>query len=194
MRRFDRASRRAAVAGCVLAALFGVAACAPQNTNTTYSGQDIGRAASVSFGTIVSMRPVAVQGEGTGLGAIGGAAAGGVAGSFIGNNDVRGNILGAIGGAIVGGVVGSAVEGGLSQGQAVEFIIRDDSGQTISVVQTNEENFQVGERVVITRGARTRLARGAPPSPGAYPASPGAYPPPPVYQPAPGSYQPPPGT
>ena len=194
MRRFDRASRRAAVAGCVLAALFGVAACAPQNTNTTYSGQDIGRAASVSFGTIVSMRPVAVQGEGTGLGAIGGAAAGGVAGSFIGNNDVRGNILGAIGGAIVGGVVGSAVEGGLSQGQAVEFILRDDSGQTISVVQTNEENFQVGERVVITRGARTRLARGAPPSPGAYPASPGAYPPPPVYQPAPGSYQPPPGT
>ncbi len=187
MRRFDRASRRAALAACVLAALFGVAACAPQNTNTTYTGQDIGRTASVSFGTIVSMRPVAVQGGGTGLGAIGGAAAGGVAGSFIGNNDVRGNILGAIGGAIVGGVVGSAVEGGLSQGQAVEFILRDDSGQTISVVQTNEENFQVGERVIITRGARTRLARGAPPSPGAYPPSPGAYPPPPVYQPAPGT-------
>ena len=199
MRRFDRADRpaaaRAALVATVLATLLGVAACAPQNTNTTYSGQDIGRTASVSFGTIVSMRPVAVEGGGTGLGAIGGAAAGGVAGSFIGNNDVRGNILGAIGGAIVGGVVGSAVEGGLSQGQAVEFIIRDDSGQTISVVQTNEERFQVGERVIITRGARTRLARGAPPSPGAYPPPPAAYQPPPgTYQPPAAVYQPSPGT
>jgi hypothetical protein len=27
------------------------------------------------------------------------------------------------------------------------------------VVQTNEENFQPNERVVLTRGARTRIAR-----------------------------------
>ena len=40
-------------------------------------------------------------------------------------------------------------------------LIREDSGQTISVVQTNEEGFQAGERVVLTRGARTRIARAA---------------------------------
>ena len=66
-------------------------------------------------------------------------------------------MLGAIGGAVLGGVVGSAIENGASQSQAVEFIIREDSGQTISVVQTNEEDFRPGERVILTRGARTRI-------------------------------------
>ena len=75
---------------------------------------------------------------------------------------MRANIIGAVGGAIVGGIVGSVVENGVSTGNAVEFIIREDDGQTISVVQTNEEQFSPGERVVLTRGARTRIARASP--------------------------------
>lgn len=142
---------------CVVAAL-GLGACAPRNTNTTYTGADIGRTAQVSYGVIVSMRPVTVRGDQSGVGTLGGAAAGGVAGSFIGG-DPRMNILGAIGGAIIGGLTGSAVEGSARTGNAVEFIIREDTGQTISVVQTNEEGFLSGERVVLTRGARTRIAR-----------------------------------
>jgi outer membrane lipoprotein SlyB len=139
--------------------LLAVASCAPTNTNTTYSGADIGRTATVSYGVIVSMRPVTVKGESTGVGALGGAAVGGVAGSFIGRNDVRGNILGAVGGAIVGGLAGSAIESQVSTGSAIEFIIREDNGQTISVVQTNEDQFRPGDRIVLTRGARTRIAR-----------------------------------
>ena len=143
-----------------LAALLGVSACAPRNTNTTYTGADIGRSAQVSYGVIVSMWPVTIQGGQTGVGTFGGAAAGATAGSFIGG-DPRMRILGAIGGAIVGGLAGSATEGALRTGQAMEFIIREDSGQTISVVQTNEESFQPNERIVLTRGARTRIARTA---------------------------------
>ncbi len=154
-----RAARLMAAAAC-LSALFGMAACAPRNTNTTYTGADIGRTAQVSYGVIVSMRPVTIQGGRTGVGTLGGAAAGATAGSFIGG-DPRANILGAIGGAIIGGIAGSAVESGMTTGQAMEFIIREDSGQTISVVQTNEEEFRPGERVVLTRGARTRIARTA---------------------------------
>ena len=141
-----------------LVALLGMGACAPRNTNTTYTGADIGRSAQVSYGVIVSMRPVTIQGGQSGVGTFGGAAAGATAGSFIGG-DPRMRILGAIGGAIIGGLAGSAAEGSLSTGQAVEFIIREDSGQTISVVQTNEDSFQPNERVVLTRGARTRIAR-----------------------------------
>ena len=74
----------------------------------------------------------------------------------------RAGIIGAVGGAILGGLAGSAAEKSLSGGNAVEFIIREDNGQTISVVQTNEENFQSGERVILSRGARTRIARAAP--------------------------------
>jgi len=150
-------SRILQAAGLTL--LLALGACGgPRNTNTTYTPSDIGRSAQVSYGVIVSMRPVAISGQGHGVGTFGGAAAGGVAGSFIGG-DPRVNILAAIGGAIIGGLAGSAVERSATSGEAVEFIIREDSGQTVSVVQTNEEQFQSGERVVLTRGARTRIGR-----------------------------------
>jgi outer membrane lipoprotein SlyB len=143
-----------------LIAVLGVSACAPERTNTTYGAQDIGRTQQVAYGTIVSMRAVTVQGQQTGVGTVGGAVAGGVAGSYIGGRDPRANLIGAVGGAILGGLVGNVVEKDVSTGQAVEFIIQEDnSPQPISVVQTNEDNFRPGERVIITRGARTRLAR-----------------------------------
>jgi outer membrane lipoprotein SlyB len=104
------------------------------------------------------MRGVNVQGGNSGVGTLGGAAMGGIAGSFIGGSG-RANALGAIGGAIIGGIAGTAIESSATQGNAVEFIIREDSGQTIAVVQTNEEGFQIGERIMLTRGARTRIAR-----------------------------------
>lgn len=53
---------------------------------------------------------------------------------------------------------GGAARAGRS-GAAVEFIIRDDSGRTISVVQTGADGFKPGERVALTGGARTRIAR-----------------------------------
>ncbi len=145
-----------------LSLTFGLVACAPTNTNSTYTSQDIGRTASISYGVIVSMRDVEVQGRPTGVGTLGGAAVGATAGSLIGRGDPRANIVGAIFGAIVGGVAGNAIERSASTGAAIEFIIREDDGQTISVVQTNEDGFRPGERVVLTRGARTRLQRAAP--------------------------------
>ena len=140
--------------------VLGVAACAPQRTNTTYTSADIGRTQQISYGVIVSMRPVTVQGQQSGVGTGGGAVAGGVAGSFIGGRDPRSNLIGAVGGAILGGLAGNAIEKSASTGQAMEFIIQEDnSPQPISVVQTNEENFRPGERIILSRGARTRIAR-----------------------------------
>jgi outer membrane lipoprotein SlyB len=159
MRHFCQVVARVTT-GVALAFTLTLGACAPTNTNTTYSGQDIGRTAQLSYGTILSMRGVVVQGQGSGVGVLGGAAVGGVAGSFIGRNDIRANILGAVGGALVGGLVGAMAENAASTGTAVEFIIQEDnSGSPISVVQTNEDNFHPGDRVVLSRGSRTRLAR-----------------------------------
>lgn len=142
-----------------LALLATVPACAPANTGTTFAPGAMGRPAAVSFGTIVGARPVTVQGS-SGVGTVAGAVAGGVAGSFIGG-DWRSNALAGIGGAIIGGMAGSAIERGVSQGQATEFFVRLDQGGDISVVQTNEEALQVGERVVVASGDRTRLSRAA---------------------------------
>jgi len=151
---------RSLVALLALAVPLALGACAPTNTNSTYTSADIGRTAQISYGVIVSMRPVTVQAQNTGVGALGGAAVGGVAGSFIGRNNVGANILGAVGGALIGGLAGNAIENSAGRGQAIEFIIQEDGApQPISVVQTNEDDFRPGERVVLTRGARTRIAR-----------------------------------
>ena len=147
-----------ALALALAAFLAPLTGCAPANTNTTYSAGEIGRTAQVSYGVIVSIRPVTVAARDTGLGGLGGAAVGATAGSFIGRNDVRANILGAIVGGVAGAVAGNAIENSVNTGQAAEFIIREDDGNTVSVVQTNEEGFRPGDRVVLTRGARTHIA------------------------------------
>jgi len=168
--------------GVVLVIGSGVVACAPHNTGSTYTAAGLGRAASVSYGTIVGVRPVEVAGSQSGLGALGGAAVGGVAGSQVGG-DWRSQTLMGIGGAVLGGLAGNAIEGGVTRTNAVEFVVRQDQGGDIAVVQTNEEGLQVGDRVVINRGDRTRLSRAA----GAPPA--GSYAPPPSGY-APNSYAP----
>ncbi len=145
-----------------VALVLGLAACVPVYTNSTYSAYEMGRTANISYGVIISMRVVEIQGPQTGIGTFGGVAAGATAGSFIGGGDPRASIVGAIAGAIVGGIAGSAIERSASTGYAIDFIIREDDGQTTEVVQTNEEAFQPGERVVLVRGARTRLQRAAP--------------------------------
>ncbi|MBP0444388.1 glycine zipper 2TM domain-containing protein [Roseomonas sp. SSH11] len=127
----------------------------------------MGRTAAVSYGTIVGTRPVTVRGEGgSTIGTAAGAVAGGVAGSFIGG-DPRSNILGGLGGALVGGLAGNAIGSAVSTGQAAEFTVREDTGGDFQVVQTNEEGLQAGDRVVISRGDRTRISRaaGGPPAP-----------------------------
>ncbi|HZF75815.1 MAG TPA: hypothetical protein VE033_08300, partial [Acetobacteraceae bacterium] len=75
--------------------------------------------------------------------------------------DWRSNALAGIGGALAGGLAGSAIEGGISSGTAIEFIVREDQGGDIAVVQTNEDALQVGDRVFLSRGDRVRIARAA---------------------------------
>jgi outer membrane lipoprotein SlyB len=134
-----------------------LAACGPAQTANTVDPWAVGRAGAVSTGTIVGMRPVQVRGT-TGIGAPVGAVAGGVLGSGIGGG-WRANALGAIGGAVVGGFAGAAVEQGVTGGTAVEFIIRDDRGGEIAVIQTNEDRLMVGDRVRVVQGDRTRITR-----------------------------------
>lgn len=149
----------------LLALILAVPACAPTNTGSTFTPGQMGSAAPVSFGTILSARPVQVQGGTGGLGGVGGAVAGGLVGSTIGG-DWRAQMLGGVGGALVGGVAGAAAERSLSSGTAVAFVVQEDRGSAFEVVQTNEESLAAGERVMISRGDRVRLSRAtsAPPA------------------------------
>jgi outer membrane lipoprotein SlyB len=93
------------------------------------------------------MRPVLMQVGNTG--AVGSAA------GLADRADVRGSILGAIGDPPAGISKGKLA----NHGAPVEFIVRRDDGQIISVVQTNDDKFQPGDRTLLTQGAQTRLAR-----------------------------------
>jgi len=160
-----RPGLRPAALALMLAA--GLAACAPTNTNTTYTAGSIGVAQQVRYGTIVGMRPVHIAGSQSGLGAATGGVAGAVLGSTVGGDWRARAAMGVVGG-LVGAGAGVLTERGLTQGQAVEFTIRPDSGgPDYTVVQTNELGLQVGERVAISFGDRARINRVAP-GPGAY--------------------------
>ncbi len=150
-------SRSLALAACGVMA-FSLSACEATNTGKTYSQKQLGNTASVETGTIVSSREVNVAGSNTGVGTVVGAGAGAVAGSALGHK-TRTNILGAIGGAVLGGVIGHGVEDIATRGKATEFVVQRADGSTFAVVQTNEDNLQPGERVLVVSGDKTRLTR-----------------------------------
>jgi outer membrane lipoprotein SlyB len=150
-------ARRLAPICAVLALGVGLTACAPA-TNSTVDRGALGSSGYVSQGTIVGMRPVAVSGTRTGIGAGAGAVGGGLIGSTIGG-DWRARTVGGVVGALAGGLAGAAIEEGATRGNAMEFIIRDDDGQTRAVIQTNELGLTVGDRVLITQSDRVRLSR-----------------------------------
>lgn len=131
------------------AATLTLAGCASSLTGDSYSRADARQVQSVQTGIITELRPVKIEGSNSGVGTLGGAAIGGIAGSGIGGG--RGAAVAAIIGAIGGGLLGSASEQGLTRVQGVEITILDSHGNTRAYVQqVNEgETFRVGDRVRI---------------------------------------------
>ncbi|WP_109432234.1 glycine zipper 2TM domain-containing protein [Aggregatibacter segnis] len=122
-----------------------------------YSGAQAKEARSISYGTIVSTRPVKIQSDNQGVvGTIGGGAIGGIAGSAIGGG--TGRALATAVGAVAGAVVGSKVEEKVSQVSAIEMVIRKDDGKEIVVVQKAEANLVPGARVRIVGGSRLNVS------------------------------------
>ena len=122
-----------------------------------YSGAQAKEARSISYGTIVSTRPVKIQSDNQGVvGTIGGGAIGGIAGSAIGGG--TGRALATAVGAVAGAVVGSKVEEKASQVSAIEMVIRKDDGKEIVVVQKAEANLVPGARVRIVGGLRLNVS------------------------------------
>lgn len=175
-----------AISVLVLAGL-GLAACGGGvHSGGVYDRRQAGEAQYVSHGTIVAMREVQIAGERSGLGTIGGGVLGGVGGSMIGKGRTA-TIAGTAGGAILGAVLGSVAEKQLTKTTATEFMVREDTGQTLAVVQANDERLVPGERVVVLRGSRARVVRDmTPPASGA----PTVVPPPAVGAPPPTPFPP----
>lgn len=170
----------------VLAALVVVSltACATHSPDVVhpYEAQRMSR---VSDATVLSVRPVAIDGSQTGVGAGVGAIAGGVAAAN--SASYRNSGWAGLLGFVVGGVVGNAVERSATTQNGVELLLQMRNGERRSIVQANgNEGWMIGEPVVlVTTGGRTRVTRapqvGAQPVPQAYPTLESMPPPVPVY-------------
>ena len=123
--------------------------------NSTLSGDVVSaseakQAQSVTYGTVLSVRPVQIQGgsDENLVGAIGGAVLGGFLGNTVGGG--TGRSLATAAGAIAGGLAGQGVQGELNKANGVQLEIREDSGKTIVVVQKQDATrFSVGQRVML---------------------------------------------
>ena len=156
-----------------IATLGTLAACQTANPDVV-SRYDPQRMSSVQDATVLSIRPVTLQGTNSGVGTVGGAVIGGIAGSNVGGPRT-GGIVGIVG-AIAGGLIGNAVERDATQQQAVEILVQLKNGDRRSVIQgVGSETFAAGDPVImITTGSRTRVMRAPPVTTGT--AAPNAYP------------------
>ncbi|WP_273393115.1 glycine zipper 2TM domain-containing protein [Actinobacillus porcinus] len=142
-----------------LIASLGMTGCANTDifSGDVYSAAQSKEARSISYGTIVSSRPVKIQADNQGvIGTVGGGALGGIAGSAIGGG--TGKAVATAVGAIAGAVIGSKVEEKASQVDALELVIKKDDGNEIVVVQKADPSLKPGARVRIVGGSSLNVS------------------------------------
>ena len=126
--------------------VFLVAGCQTTSQGSkTYTRGQAQKALTVYYGTVLKVSEVQIQGEQTGVGAVGGAVVGGIIGSTIGSG--RGRRLATTAGALGGAAAGSAAEKARATRPALEIEIELDNGRLVVVVQEKDDEFAVGDRV-----------------------------------------------
>jgi len=114
---------------------------------------------TVRFGTVDSVRAVTLPGSNSGVGAVVGGVVGGLAGSEVGKG--RGSAVGAVIGSVAGSIAGEALEGRLTQRDALEILVELNTGELRAIVQEiSADTFARGDRVrLVTGGGITRVEK-----------------------------------
>ena len=141
--------KRILIAAILVPAVAVTAACASYGPQE-YSAREARSIENVAYGTVVSVRPVRLNENQTGVGTVAGAAVGGLLGNTVGhgNGSIAATILGAVG----GGLAGNAIERNATTQNGEEVVVRLDNGQTIAVVQGGWQDFASGQRVQVVTG------------------------------------------
>ena len=144
----------------VLSALLvaSLTACATHSPDVIHP-YEAQRMATLSDATVLSVRPVTIDGYQSGVGAGVGAIAGGVAAANAASyhNSGWAGLLG----AVLGGVVGNAVERGATQQNGVELLLQMRNGERRSIVQgKGTDVLAAGDPVILTTsGGKVRVTR-----------------------------------
>jgi len=148
------------VIALLLTATTMLGGCLKELTGSNYDRYEARSLQSIQFGEITEIETVRVDGTESGVGAVAGAATGGIAASNIGGG--RGKGIATIVGAVAGGMLGNYAERKATETSALNLTIRLETGGYVSVVQQVEggNSFQIGDRVkVMTQGNSSRVVR-----------------------------------
>lgn len=159
MMKTQRPSKFLALTAAGLASVLIVSGCATQSSSSAvYRSDETQREQTVRMATVEAVRQVMIQRDSKGVGIVGGAVVGGLAGSTIGGG--KGQDIATVLGAIGGLVAGQAIEEKANQKPGLEITVKYDSGETRIIVQEADVDVKPGDRVqVITGGGTTRVAR-----------------------------------
>jgi outer membrane lipoprotein SlyB len=142
---------------CALA-VASLAACTTTSPDVI-NKNDAQRMSQVQDATVLSVRPVTVEGNQSGLGATTGGVLGGITGASRGHGAEQAAI-GVIG-AVAGAVVGNAVERYGTREEAVEVLVQLKNGERRAIVQAKgNETLNAGDAVIlVTTGGKTRVTK-----------------------------------
>lgn len=135
-----------------------LSACSTTSPDVIQRG-DAQRLSQVQDATVLSVRPVTVEGSQSGIGGAAGGVIGGVAGSSVGGH--RESIAVGVLGAVAGAVVGNLTERAATRERAVEILVQLKNGERRAIVQAEgDQELRPGEAVIlVTSGGRTRVTR-----------------------------------
>ncbi|MCU7372129.1 glycine zipper 2TM domain-containing protein [Paucibacter sp. O1-1] len=142
----------------IAAAVVTLAACSTTSPDVVQRG-DAQRMSQVQDGTVLSVRPVTVDGSQSGVGGVAGGVVGAIAGSNVGGRR-EGQIVGVLG-AVAGAALGNAIERNVTKEDAVEILVQLRNGERRAIVQAKgNETLNPGESVIlVTTGGKTRVTR-----------------------------------
>lgn len=142
----------------IAAAVVTLAACSTTSPDVVQRG-DAQRMSQVQDGTVLSVRPVTVDGSQSGVGGVAGGVVGAIAGSNVGGRR-EGQIVGVLG-AVAGAALGNAIERNVTKEEAVEILVQLRNGERRAIVQAKgNETLNPGESVIlVTTGGKTRVTR-----------------------------------
>ncbi|WNC93136.1 glycine zipper 2TM domain-containing protein [Paraburkholderia sp. FT54] len=104
-------------------------------------------------GEVVAVNAVQDPEPTTGLGAVGGAVAGGLLGNQVGGG--RGRVLATIAGAVGGGFAGNGIEHAVRKSTTYQVQVRMQDGSYRNFTYTTQPHVQVGERVRVSGDSLT---------------------------------------
>lgn len=147
-----------------------LSACSTTSPDVVQRG-DAQRLSQVQDATVLSSRPVTVDGSQSGIGGVAGGVTGAIAGSSVGGRR-EGQVVGVLG-AVAGAVIGNAIERSATREDALEIIVQLRNGERRAIIQAKgNEAFNSGDPVVlVTTGGKTRVTRAPAVTPAPAPAS-----------------------